>query len=123
MKKMILSVLVVMSLCVSCSGDSSSNDSVGTRTRTEVYENTNFNRLFLWVSQCIYDDETYGNYIPLVKSHKDWYMRFENGDIDLELLMNIGRYYYLQDIYGDTTGEGDFQNEEKFMLNYFGMSD
>lgn len=122
MKKMILSVLVVLSLCVSCSGDNS-NDSVETRTRTEIYEDTNYNRLILWVSQCVNDDQTYRNYIPLVKSHKDWYLRFENGDFDLELLMEIGRYYYLQDIYGDTTGEGDWQNEERFMRNYFGMDE
>lgn len=124
MRKVILSVLFLCAVLTSCSSENGNDIDSTSISKNEIeLSMTDYNRIFLWVSTCISDDDTYGNYIPLRETHPDWYATFHNGDADFGLLMEIGRYYYFQDIYGDTTGEGDWQNEEKIMLHYFGLTD
>lgn len=84
---------------------------------------TDYNRIHLWIATCVHDDETYHNFVSLREAHPDWYDQFYRGTADFSTLMEIGRFYFMQDIYGDTTGEGDWQKEENVMLMYFDMTD
>lgn len=120
MKKILLSVLVFLSLCAysACQEDTTSE----TEPKVEL-SMTDYNRIHLWIATCVHDDETYGNFTSLRETHHDWYDEFYDGTADFPTLMEIGRFYYMQDIYGDTTGEGDWQKEELVMLEYFGIDD
>lgn len=126
MKKMIIEVIVMCAMCgtvVACSDAAKAEPTDTTSSDRVELSMTDYNRIHLWIATCVSDDDTYGNYVSLRAIHPDWYNAFHDGTADFKTLMEIGRFYWSQDIYGDTTGEGDWQKEELVMLKYWGIDD
>ena len=72
-----------------------------------------------WCEQLIFEDCEFGNYIPLISAHPELLERFSNGTATYDDLMHIGWWYFYQDIYGDTTGEGEWSKQEQLLMDYF----